>query len=154
MRCKSCFGRGYLHVQGWRHGDESTTIACDECIAGKQWDKKMKQARNETDIGDGVTVTVVPLETILQRPKKFPQAQTDAEWNAVFAYLRGDDADRLTTAQHIRIRKYADGFGMPTEPTTNPNIFWDWSHVRDSTPEAIHNMFNELRKIMPHIAPF
>ena len=47
-------------------------------------------------------------------------------------------AKRLTAAQHVAAFTRCDGYGRMTwDQLTELDLTWDWSHVRDSSPEAI-----------------
>lgn len=54
----------------------------------------------------------------------------------------GDRYDKLTGGQHLAARTLADGFGR----SANPEILWDWSHVRDSSPSAVAAMYAYLKR--------
>lgn len=53
----------------------------------------------------------------------------------------GDRYRSITSEEHTHVRILADGFGKL--PPSHP-AFYDWSHVRDSSPEAIEAMYIRL----------
>lgn len=61
-----------------------------------------------------------------------------------FLHWNGKNYGKLTHAQEIRVRALADGFGPGVDPETEPDMFWDWSHVRDSSEEAFVAMAQTL----------
>ncbi len=46
-RCCACLNRGYLHVQGRRHGDAPKEVPCPECVCGKRYIKKHKKGSKQ-----------------------------------------------------------------------------------------------------------
>lgn len=94
------------------------------------------------------------------------------QWKKVVAWLHwdGEFNKLLTTEQQAQIRLQADGFGNLREPDklvmaswdpladkfervvgASPeavqSMLWDWSHVRDSSPEAVEAMCAEIDKV-------
>jgi hypothetical protein len=67
------------------------------------------------------------------------QISKTPEWLVVVAYLHssGAHAQVLTEAQQRNVRRMADGYGAHV---TQPELLWDWSHVRDSSWSAIRAM--------------
>jgi len=82
------------------------------------------------------------METILS-PEVISQTETD--WTVVVAYLHwnGTHSKVLTTRQQGQVRMLADGFG---KGVTDPDLVWDWSHVRDSSESAITAMANKIKE--------
>ena len=66
-------------------------------------------------------------------------------WNYIVSHLHHNGKRRnvLAVNDHYEVRSLADGYGGGT---TNPTLIWDWSHVRDSSDEAILKMATALRK--------
>lgn len=66
-------------------------------------------------------------------------------WKLVCACLhyRGIASDLVSNDDHIKARKLADGFGPGQVPEND--CFWDWSHVRDSSEEAVEAIAASLR---------
>ena len=75
-------------------------------------------------------------------------------WKVLVQFLSHTGLYRyvLTDSAYIRVRMLADGFGTGISPTTKEHTFWDWSHVRDSSEEAVFKMasklFEELSRMM------
>lgn len=62
-----------------------------------------------------------------------------------FLHWNGENHGKLTRADEVRVRSLADGFGPGVTPA-NPDLFWDWSHVRDSSDEAFTAMAAMLER--------
>lgn len=75
----------------------------------------------------------------LQSPK---QRQ---DWETVVAALHYNGTKQLPTDKQLLVIEYADGFGRNIDPETQPEVFWDWSHVRDSSDNAIRRMAESVR---------
>lgn len=72
----------------------------------------------------------------------------DEDRKLVVAYLHaaGSRNDVLSDAETWELYCLADGFGKRTpEELEEINGGWDWSHVRDSSPEAFAKMAAWLR---------
>lgn len=74
-------------------------------------------------------------------------------WKIVVAALHwnGEHNTTLTYAEEMAIRWAADGFGPNINPLTDEqskDMFWDWSHVRDSSDAAIAEMAQRARTIL------
>lgn len=69
------------------------------------------------------------------------------DWKYVVSHLHwnGGRKNVLSANDHGAVRAMADGFGPGF---TNPDIIWDWSHVRDSSSAAIARMATTLRKLV------
>ena len=71
------------------------------------------------------------------------------DFKFIFHYLHGtgDHANFLPNAIQFYIRlEMANGFGKLASSTEGLNdIIWDWSHVRDSSPDAIERMAAFIR---------
>jgi hypothetical protein len=54
----------------------------------------------------------------------------------------------VSVADKEKARRLADGMGRvtPEMEARDPGVLWDWSHVRDSSPEAIAAMAKFLRQ--------
>lgn len=61
---------------------------------------------------------------------------TDHTWHS------GARRHVLSGAEQYAVRKLADGFGAGL---TNPDLLWDWSHVRDSSDAAFVRMALRIR---------
>lgn len=58
----------------------------------------------------------------------------------------GSRKDAISNADAWEVYCLADGFGLqPPEVLVGINGGWDWSHVRDSTPEGWTRMAEALR---------
>lgn len=67
----------------------------------------------------------------------------DLIWKMVCSYMHynGDKYGTLNDSQMWEVYCLADGFGkMSSEQLIEINDGWDWSHIRDSSREAINNM--------------
>lgn len=71
-----------------------------------------------------------------------PEPTTD--WNWVVSYLHWSGLNKtvLTPAQRREVRLLADGYG---KGVTDPNLVFDWSHVRDSSEEAVKAMADRIK---------
>lgn len=75
-------------------------------------------------------------------------------WRKVVAFLsdQGALSRMLTTEQQAQVRMLADGFGSLQGTADTPDVrvadlLWDWSHVRDSSPEAVAAMAAEIDRL-------
>lgn len=70
------------------------------------------------------------------------EPQTD--WDVVVSFLHwnGSHSKALTTQQQANVRTLADGFG---KGITDLDLVWDWSHVRDSSEEAIKAIADKIK---------
>lgn len=56
-------------------------------------------------------------------------------------HYSGEKYQAIPTGEHQAVRCFADGFGpLPADH----DAFYDWSHVRDSSPEAVIGMYGAL----------
>lgn len=66
------------------------------------------------------------------------QAAVDLIFLHDYLYHSGKLKYRLNTACHIEAMTLCDGYGQMTEEGLKAqDIVWDWSHVRDSKPDAL-----------------
>ena len=71
--------------------------------------------------------------------------------NLEFAYhylnFNGDHANVLPQSLHYKIRKnLANGFGkIDSDHECFEDMLWDWSHVRDSSEEALDKIAGAIR---------
>jgi len=87
-------------------------------------------------------------------------SERDKNWEIVVAYLHHDGHlnNRLTTPQKQRVRLEGDGMGdvktryhkaaaQNDDKTMESmiDLVWDWSHIRDSSPNAIARMANQIK---------
>ena len=63
-----------------------------------------------------------------------------------YMHYRGENRWRLTDAQWKSIYLMADGFGVINEAWARDQA-WDWSHVRDSSPQAIERMWFAISQL-------
>lgn len=66
--------------------------------------------------------------------------------NAVMAYLHytGENHDRLSRSQWEGCWFLADGFGKQMDRKFAEEQCWDWSHIRDSSEEALERIWQVL----------
>lgn len=70
------------------------------------------------------------------------------DWDLVVAFLHYDGAFcGLGRRDQVRVRELGDGFGSLRGPKTEEKwaCLWDWSHIRDSSPEAVAKMAAAIR---------
>lgn len=66
------------------------------------------------------------------------QAAEDLKWIAQHLAGDGEFRNHLTNFEHIMARSFCNGFGeFNSRELLEKDFCWDWSHVRDSTPEAL-----------------
>ena len=73
---------------------------------------------------------------------------TLSDWDLLVALLApmGSCNRTLTESQSIAVREQCDGFGkMSRGELAELGCLWDWSHVRDSSPEAIERAAQSAR---------
>jgi len=77
-------------------------------------------------------------------------AQLD-DWQLVVEFLHhnGKHRDLLNDRLQGHIRLLADGFGDLRGARFAPELLWDWSHVRDSSPAAVKRMADKIRDLYP-----
>jgi len=62
-----------------------------------------------------------------------------------FLHFDGKRCQDLTPHQHLHLFTMADGYGKCSAQDLIANdLTWDWSHVRDSSDEALNVIFSEL----------
>ena len=63
-----------------------------------------------------------------------------------FLNASGDHADLIPfDVQYTMIKNHADGFGKIDPSMENyQDMIWDWSHIRDSSEQALENLANEI----------
>lgn len=84
--------------------------------------------------GDGDAEIVDYLEEI----SGLKQATEDLVFLHDYLYHSGKLKYRLTRPCHAEAMTLCDGYGQLTEEELKEkNIMWDWSHVRDSKPDAL-----------------
>ena len=73
------------------------------------------------------------------------ELQNLSNWELIVSFLHwnGSNAGELPDAVEISVRKTADGFGCDPEAF---GALFDWSHVRDSSDEAITRMAKIIRQ--------
>lgn len=71
------------------------------------------------------------------------------EWRLVVSYLHytGENKGVLTSKELDAIWVLADGFGPQTLKFVRETEY-DWSHIRDSSPEAIHTMSEAIQNML------
>jgi len=74
---------------------------------------------------------------------------TLSDWDLVVACLStsGDFRDAFSPREQGRIRELADGFGNVRSLPAHQrfDLVWDWSHVRDSSDEAVTKMAGVIK---------
>lgn len=72
--------------------------------------------------------------------------QARRDWDLVCAFLHhsGSHRDALNATERDTVWLLANGFGVQPLQWIRENCY-DWSHVRDSTPEAIAAMADQIR---------
>lgn len=73
------------------------------------------------------------------------QSQEDLSFIARFLHYRGDQCEVLDADEQWDLMCMGDGFGpCSPEQLAEINSGWDWSHVRDSSPNALSGMRRAL----------
>lgn len=72
--------------------------------------------------------------------------ESDRLWVMAHMHHTGSCAHILTAREWCRVWLLADGFGTVDREFAMEQS-WDWSHVRDSSPEAIERMAAAITKI-------
>ena len=68
---------------------------------------------------------------------------------AEYLHHSGVNNRSLSPAEHNRLFALGDGYGKQTVEQLKANhLTWDWSHIRDSSNEALENIYQELKKIV------
>lgn len=66
-----------------------------------------------------------------------------------YLYHGGDKRHVLTDPQHVALFALGDGYGRMTAAQLRAEgLEWDWSHVRDSSLEALEAMVEALRRLL------
>jgi hypothetical protein len=73
------------------------------------------------------------------------------DWDLVVAFLHHDGIHRdlLNDKQKGMVRLEGNGFGDLKGAQLAPDLLWDWSHVRDSSPDAVKRMADKIRGYYP-----
>jgi hypothetical protein len=71
------------------------------------------------------------------------------DWKIVVAALHYSSETALPARTQVSVRELGDGFGSLRGPKTEAvlDMLWDWSHVRDSSPEAVAKMAGMIRRL-------
>lgn len=75
--------------------------------------------------------------------------QSNGNWDLIVRYMhyKGDKRDVLPEDIMWKIYCAADGFGrLPPRELEQINGGWDWSHIRDSSEQAINLMSAIIRR--------
>lgn len=65
-----------------------------------------------------------------------------------YLYHSSPDAEKLSREVHNHLFSLGDGYGqMGLEWLIRNNLTWDWSHIRDSSDEALERIYKELVKL-------
>ena len=76
--------------------------------------------------------------TYLEVTTGLAQAREDRHYLYRYLYHSGDKAGNLSEEDHELAMSLCDGYGKKTvEELRRDNQTWDWSHVRDATPDAL-----------------
>jgi hypothetical protein len=62
-------------------------------------------------------------------------------------HARGEFADLIADDHSNEIYAMADGFGPLGDQVWEIVPEWDWSHIRDSTPDAVKAMSDRLKEL-------
>jgi len=76
---------------------------------------------------------------------------TSQKFSTLHKYLCATsvDAQTLTTEQHLECVALCDGYGKRTKAQlVADGLQWDWSHVRDSSDEAISRAYDKLETFL------
>jgi len=66
-----------------------------------------------------------------------------------YLYHSGPYQDRLSPAEHNHLFSLGDGYGKMTVQQLQANgLTYDFSHIRDSSDEALERIYKELRNIV------
>lgn len=78
----------------------------------------------------------------------FEQA-SDFDVCHAFLYHGGEHSHRLGETHHLLAMQACDGYGSLTaRELTEQGLSWDWSHVRDSSPEALFAAAEHIRSAL------
>jgi len=75
-----------------------------------------------------------------------------AEWDLIVAtmHYRGVAPGLLNGTAYAAVAAEGDGYGrMTVAQLKAAELVYDWSHVRDSSPEATARMAAKIRKLVP-----
>lgn len=62
-----------------------------------------------------------------------------------FLHYNGENKSLISPKQYRELFQMGDGFGeMTPEQLTEFDLWGDWSHIRDSSDEAIEKIYNKL----------
>ncbi len=74
----------------------------------------------------------------LEETSGLKQATEDLRFLHDYLYHSGTMKNRLGTTRHLEAMTLCDGYGRLTDDELRAiDAVWDWSHVRDSTPDAL-----------------
>jgi hypothetical protein len=82
--------------------------------------------------------------------------QQTKNWELIISHIgpRAMFRQRLTWEQQQEVWCLGDGYGDCTaEELARINSGWDWSHIRDSSPEARARMAEKIREILTTSPP-
>lgn len=79
-----------------------------------------------------------------------PRRANAVDWALCEDYLHRNGRKfngALSTIKRLELVVHGDGYGkMSRDEIIDADLVWDWSHVRDSSDEAIHAMAEAIRR--------
>ena len=74
----------------------------------------------------------------LEETSGLKQATEDLRFLHDYLYHSGEKKNRLGSVRHVEAMTLCNGYGQMTDKELKEkDLTWDWSHVRDSTPDAL-----------------
>ena len=73
-----------------------------------------------------------------------------------FMFHSSPEAKTIRFSDHLELMALADGYGRRSQlELQQSGRSWDWSHVRDSSDEALDRIFTRLQELMRvRVSPF
>jgi len=92
-----------------------------------------------------IEITVDPLDYEKMKAERL-EVEEEFKFVASFMHYAGTNSKSLTDKQYVEVFELADGYGdMTLEHLVELELLGDWSHVRDSSKEAVLAMYNKLK---------
>lgn len=94
----------------------------------------LRAATPDDMLGDGTKALIAHVE----KEVGFTQAAEDRKFLNAYLHFNGSKHDELSEGAHNHLMSLCDGYGvLSVAELREKGLLWDWSHVRDSTPEAL-----------------
>ena len=119
--------------------------------------KTYRDLQDENEFDPRIRVVTETDEQVIEQAMELSGLKQAAEDLKFLAQHLGHDGEfrkQFTADEHIMARSYCNGFGeFNSRELAQQDFCWDWSHVRDSTPEALAECRQYIERICERFKP-